>query len=101
MFSCLGSVAPGARVQCGTCASRTSLLSPRGGLCLTDASSLPDCCRWWDDESAAVCRGAGLALSMGVHMLEDLDPAETREWVDALDSVMTFEGADRASFLLD
>ncbi len=47
------------------------------------------------------CRGAGLALSMGVHMLEDLDPAETREWVDALDSVMAFEGADRAFFLLD
>ena len=34
-------------------------------------------------------------------MLEDLDPAETREWVDELDSVMTFEGADRAFFLLD
>ena len=34
-------------------------------------------------------------------MLEDVDPAETREWVDALDSVLTFEGADRASFLLD
>ena len=34
-------------------------------------------------------------------MLEDLDPAETREWVDALDSVMAFEGADRAFFLLD
>ena len=26
-------------------------------------------------------------------MLEDLDPAETREWVDALDSVLAFEGA--------
>ena len=34
-------------------------------------------------------------------MLEDLDPAETREWVDALDSVMAFEGADRTFFLLD
>ena len=34
-------------------------------------------------------------------MLEDLDPAETREWVDALDSVLAFEGADRAFFLLD
>jgi pyruvate dehydrogenase E1 component len=34
-------------------------------------------------------------------VLEDLDPAETREWVDALDSVLTFEGADRAFFLLD
>ena len=34
-------------------------------------------------------------------MLEDLDPAETREWVDALESVLEFEGADRAFFLLD
>ncbi len=34
-------------------------------------------------------------------MLEDLDPAETHEWVDALDSVMAFEGADRTFFLLD
>ena len=34
-------------------------------------------------------------------MLEDLDPAETREWVDALDSVLAFEGADRAFYLLD
>ncbi len=34
-------------------------------------------------------------------MLEDLDPAETREWRDALDSVLAFEGPDRAFFLLD
>ena len=34
-------------------------------------------------------------------MLEDLDPAETREWLEALDSVLTFEGADRAFYLLD
>ena len=34
-------------------------------------------------------------------MLEDLDPAETREWVEALDSVLAFEGADRTSSLLD
>src|SRR6201996_4838205 len=34
-------------------------------------------------------------------MLEDLDPAETREWIDALDSVLAFEGAERAFFLLD
>jgi pyruvate dehydrogenase E1 component len=37
----------------------------------------------------------------GIPMLEDLDPAETREWLDALDSVLTFEGSDRAFFLLD
>ena len=30
-------------------------------------------------------------------MLEDLDPAETREWLEALDSVLAFEGADRAA----
>ncbi len=34
-------------------------------------------------------------------MLEDLDPAETREWIEALDSVLAFEGADRAFHLLD
>ncbi|MBV9205275.1 MAG: pyruvate dehydrogenase (acetyl-transferring), homodimeric type [Actinobacteria bacterium] len=34
-------------------------------------------------------------------MLEDLDPVETREWVEALDSVLAFEGADRAFVLLD
>ena len=37
----------------------------------------------------------------GALMLEDLDPAETREWVEALDSVLAFEGADRAFYLLD
>ena len=34
-------------------------------------------------------------------MLDDLDPAETREWLEALDSVLAYEGADRAFFLLD
>ena len=33
-------------------------------------------------------------------MLEDLDPVETREWLDALESVMVFEGSERAGFLL-
>jgi pyruvate dehydrogenase complex dehydrogenase (E1) component len=37
----------------------------------------------------------------GITMLEDLDPAETREWLEALDSVLAYEGADRAFFLLD
>jgi pyruvate dehydrogenase E1 component len=34
-------------------------------------------------------------------MRNDLDPVETREWLDALDSVLEFDGADRAYFLLD
>jgi pyruvate dehydrogenase E1 component len=34
-------------------------------------------------------------------MLEDVDPVETREWLDALGSVLDFEGTDRAFFLLD
>ncbi len=33
-------------------------------------------------------------------MLHDLDPVETREWTDALDSVLLFEGPERAEFLL-
>jgi pyruvate dehydrogenase E1 component len=34
-------------------------------------------------------------------MRNDLDPVETRDWQDALDSVLEFDGADRAYFLLD
>jgi pyruvate dehydrogenase E1 component len=33
-------------------------------------------------------------------MRSDVDPVETREWLDALDSVLAFEGTDRARFLL-
>ncbi len=32
--------------------------------------------------------------------LNDLDPVETREWRDALDSVLAFEGSERAHYLL-
>jgi len=34
-------------------------------------------------------------------MPEDQDPRETQEWRDALDSVVDFDGPDRAVFLLD
>ena len=34
-------------------------------------------------------------------MPEDQDPRETQEWLDALDSVVEFDGADRAAFLLE
>src|SRR3989440_8146946 len=34
-------------------------------------------------------------------MPNDVDPVETREWLDALDAVLEFDGADRAYFLLD
>src|SRR3954463_362410 len=33
-------------------------------------------------------------------MAQDLDPSETREWRDALDSVVEFDGVERAAFLL-
>jgi pyruvate dehydrogenase E1 component len=36
-----------------------------------------------------------------MHAMQDLDPVETREWLDALDSVLEFDGADRAFFLVD
>src|SRR6266480_1165468 len=35
-----------------------------------------------------------LIRGQGATMLEDLDPAETREWLEALDSVLAYEGAD-------
>jgi pyruvate dehydrogenase E1 component len=34
-------------------------------------------------------------------MRNDLDPVETSEWRDAFDSVLEFDGADRAGFLLE
>ena len=37
---------------------------------------------------------------MSAAMTEDKDPIETREWFDALDSVMKHSGPERASYLL-
>ena len=34
-------------------------------------------------------------------MVQDVDPVETSEWTDALDSVLLFEGPERAEFLLE
>ena len=34
-------------------------------------------------------------------VMRDSDPAETREWRQALDSVLAFEGSERAEFLLE
>jgi pyruvate dehydrogenase E1 component len=33
--------------------------------------------------------------------LQDIDPLETREWVDSLDAVLEIEGPDRAHFILE
>ena len=33
--------------------------------------------------------------------LEDLDPIETQEWLESIDSVLKTHGAERAHFLLD
>src|SRR6187399_3628880 len=33
--------------------------------------------------------------------IPDIDPQETREWLDALDSVLEAEGPDRAHFLIE
>ena len=35
-----------------------------------------------------------------VHQLPDIDPAETREWLDSLDAVVDAEGKTRARFLI-
>ena len=34
-------------------------------------------------------------------MLDDTDPLETREWLDALDGVIRESGGERARFLID
>ena len=31
----------------------------------------------------------------------DIDPTETKEWLEALDSVIKTEGVDRAQFLVE
>ena len=33
--------------------------------------------------------------------LQDIDPPETREWVDALEAVLAVEGPERAHFILE
>ena len=33
--------------------------------------------------------------------IQDIDPEETREWLDSLDAVIDAEGVDRAHFLLE
>ena len=33
--------------------------------------------------------------------LPDIDPSETQEWLDALESVLTHEGTERAHYLLE
>ena len=33
-------------------------------------------------------------------MHEDVDPIETQEWLEALESVLEYEGVERASYLL-
>jgi pyruvate dehydrogenase E1 component len=32
---------------------------------------------------------------------EDIDPTETQEWLESIDSVMRAQGAERAHFLLE
>ena len=34
-------------------------------------------------------------------MSPDVDPQETREWLDAIDGVLEHEGADRAQYLIE
>ena len=33
--------------------------------------------------------------------LHDVDPIETQEWLDALSSVLEYEGSERAQYLLE
>ncbi|WP_133129641.1 pyruvate dehydrogenase (acetyl-transferring), homodimeric type [Legionella yabuuchiae] len=37
---------------------------------------------------------------MSIENTKDIDPVETREWLDALESVVAHEGSDRAKFIL-
>lgn len=41
-----------------------------------------------------------MTFDESVHQLPDADPGETSEWLDSLDSVVQFSGANRARYLL-
>lgn len=41
------------------------------------------------------------SLNTEVNGIHDIDPDETREWMEALESVIEKEGSDRASFLIE
>jgi pyruvate dehydrogenase E1 component len=41
------------------------------------------------------------AERQGGDRADDFDPVETREWLESLDTVLEFDGPDRATFLLD
>ena len=41
------------------------------------------------------------SVSSEIKAVDDQDPAETREWLEAIDSVQEYEGKARARFLLD
>ena len=43
----------------------------------------------------------GSMTGPGMDGMTDIDPTETEEWLEALGSVLEFEGGDRAHYLLD
>src|SRR5262245_25836297 len=45
-------------------------------------------------------RGSAMAIDGFVHQLPDIDPDETREWLDSLDAVIDARGKTRARFLV-
>ena len=42
-----------------------------------------------------------LGQNLGANQQHDVDPVETKEWIDALNGVIAKEGVDRAAFLID
>ncbi|MEY3806476.1 MAG: pyruvate dehydrogenase component [Actinomycetota bacterium] len=42
----------------------------------------------------------GVTFDESVHQLPDIDPGETQEWLESLDSVVQFSGTNRARYLL-
>jgi len=42
-----------------------------------------------------------LGQTLGANQQHDVDPIETKEWIDALNGVIAKEGVDRAAFLID
>jgi len=52
------------------------------------------------DRTAPDCIGTEVSMAEGTE-IEDLDPQETQEWIESIDSVLKAQGPERAHYLLE
>src|SRR5699024_6113003 len=96
-----------ARSPVTTCWARYSPVSASASELQPPPRSCPACSSRVSIWRVIRCRqGAGMAQQNPTQQrveeqIEDVDPQESREWLDALDAVIKQEGPERAHYLLD